>query len=102
MNDQTKLAKSALLMAVRVSLVLSRTVERRGRGFRTLNRFKLYYSLPGKDFLHMVQKKNLAGWHRRSGNMRRKDICFLNDVISFFFLPSASFAIQQGVIFCIM
>ena len=57
MNDQTKLAKSALLIAVRVSLVLSRTFERRGRGFRTLNRFKLYYSLPGKDFLHMVQKK---------------------------------------------
>ena len=105
MNDQTKLAKSALLMAVRVSLVLSRTVERRGRGFRTLNRFKLYYSLPGMGLLQNTvtcSKTHLAGWHRRSGNVKRKDICFLNDVISLLFFPSAPFAIQHGVFFCAM
>ena len=61
MNDQTKLAKSALLMAVRVSLVLSRTVERRGRGFRTLNRFKLYYSLPGMGLL-----QNTVTWYKKT------------------------------------
>ena len=63
MNDQTKLAESILLMAVRLSLVLSRTVERRGRGFRTLNRFKLYCSLPRyghfAEYGHMVQTNNL-------------------------------------------
>ena len=61
MNDQTKHAKSALLIAVRVSLVLSRTVERRGRGFRTLNRFKLYYSLPGTGLL-----QNTVTWYKKT------------------------------------
>ena len=61
MNNQTKLAKSALLIAVRVSLVLSRTVERRGRGFCTLKRFKLYYSLPGMDFL-----QNTVTWYKKT------------------------------------
>ena len=60
MSDQTKLAKSTLLMAVRVSLVLSRTVERRGRGFCTLNRFKLYYSLPGMGLL-----QNKVTWYKK-------------------------------------
>ena len=48
-------------MAVRVSLVLSRTVERRGRGFRTLNRFKLYYSLPGMGLL-----QNTVTWYKKT------------------------------------
>ena len=48
-------------MAVRMSLVLSRTVERRGRGFRTINRLKLYYSLPGMDLL-----QNTVTWYKKT------------------------------------
>ena len=42
-------------------------------------------------------KITLLDGKRRSGTLKRKDISFLDVVISCFSCPSASFAIQQGV-----
>ena len=50
---------------------------------------------------HMVQKNTLLDGKRLSVTLKTKDFSFLNDVISLFFLPSASLAIQLGD-FCIM
>ena len=49
--------------------------------------FSLMIMGPLKNTVTCYKKQHLAGWQRSSETLKRKDIGFLNDVISLFFLP---------------